>query len=104
MPEPLESILSFILFLSLNPIIWVVVILCALRSKAYWIPAVGGVLSQAICIIALMIVFDLFEEAEFALSEILIELFTPAILSGLLISTLVFLFIRQRRLQQLELS
>lgn len=96
--------LSFILFFSLNPITWVVVIICSVRRKAYWIPAMGGVLSQTICVIALMIMFEFFEDPDFALSEILITLFTPAILSGLVISTLVFLFIRQRRLQQPEPS
>ncbi|MBT8123625.1 MAG: hypothetical protein KJO81_02240 [Gammaproteobacteria bacterium] len=104
MPISLEEMLSFILFFSLNPITWVVVILCSLRSKAYWIPATGGVLSQIICVITLMIMFEFFEDPDFALSEIFITLFTPAILNGLVISTLVFLFIRQRRLQQPEPS
>ena len=96
----LDEILSFTLVFSLNPIAWAVVTLCAIRSKAFWIPIAGGVLSQIVCIIAFAIQLEVFEDAEFSLSEILVMLFTPAILSGLLISTLVFLFVRQRRLRR----
>ena len=80
----------------LNPVVWIVAIVLAIRSKRIWVSIVSGVVVQIVSLFLLGLYLDM----DINLDEILL-LTTFAVLAGLVISVLAwFLFtrVRQRKL------
>jgi hypothetical protein len=111
-------------FFILNPITWAIVVAVSIWTKQYWKPALAGVLTPLACI-ALFFVYFIFMEVEISFDEmwndlhdagigfddlwnefvdegieILLSVLSASILSGIIISALVFLFVRERRQQR----
>jgi len=77
----------------LNPVVWIVAIVLAIRSKRIWVSIVSGVVVQIVSLFLLGLYLDM----DINLDEILL-LTTFAVLAGLVISVLAwFLFTRVRQ-------
>jgi len=82
----------------LNPVVWIVAIVLAIRSKRIWVSIVSGVVVQIVSLFLLGLYLDM--DMDINLDEILL-LTAFAVLAGLVISVLAwFLFtrVRQRKL------
>ncbi len=105
--EQISEIFGLTLFSLLNPITWVVVIVLSVWTKKYWKPTIASVGAQIACI-TLFIVYLIFIEGDESFGELWNEIgiegiaFVLAVctLSGIIMSTLVFLFVQQRRIQK----
>ena len=103
--ETISESFDIMLLFILNPITWAIAVAVSIWTKQYWKTALGGALSQLVCLLSFVYLAILeegsFEEVlgDIAVGEILLVLVVGA-LSGVLISTLVFLFVRERWKQQ----
>ena len=105
------EILEATLLFSLNPITWAIVILASIWAKRYWVPAVSGILAQIASLIPLALYVDTRSKASSVYGYGLLDgesveggvlLVSAPVLSGIVISIIVMLFVGQRRKQLSE--
>ena len=105
--EILEATLLFLL----NPVAWAIVILVSIWAKRYWMPAVSGILAQIASLIPLALYVDTTSAASSVYAYGLLDgegvegsvlLVSTLVLSGIVISIIVMLFVGQRRKQLSE--
>ena len=105
--EILEATLLFLL----NPVTWAIVILVSIWAKRYWMPAFSGILAQIASLIPLALYVDTTSAASSVYGYGLLDgegveagvlLVSATVLSGIVISIIVMLFVGQRRKQLSE--
>jgi len=98
--EQINEALYSVLFLSLNPLAWVMAIKFSKNSAKLRHPVIAAVMTQTgIC--GLLVVLIVWSDVAFSVSDIFTILLIPCVLSGILISAIVILFNKRRRLRQL---
>lgn len=110
MIEVISGILEGTLLYALNPLTWAIVILLSIWTKTYWKPVVAGVLAQITC--SFLFILFAVKFLEISTDELygdasvtdIVAFFSVSVLSGMMISALVILFIRERRLHKLTVS
>jgi len=105
------EILEATLLFSLNPVTWAIVILVSIWAKRYWMPAVSGILAQIASLIPLALYVDTTSTASSVYGYGLLDgegveggvlLVSATVLSGIVTSIIVMLFVGQRRKQLSE--
>ncbi len=105
------EILEATLLFSLNPVTWAIVILVSIWAKRYWMPAFSGILAQIASLIPLALYVDTTSAASSVYGYGLLDgegveggvlLVSATVLSGIVISIIVMLFVGQRRKQLSE--
>ena len=98
--EQINEALYSALFLSLTPLAWVMAVIFSKNSGKLRRPVIAAVMTQTgIC--CLMIALIVWSDIAFAVNDMFTILLVPFVLSGILISAIVILFTKQRRLRQL---
>ena len=97
--EQINEALYSALFLSLNPLAWVMAVIFSKKSGQLRKPVIAAVITQTgIC--CLLIALIVWSGTAFPVSDIFTLLLIPCVLSGILISAIVILFTKPRRLRQ----
>jgi hypothetical protein len=98
--EHINEVLFSVLFLSLNPLAWVLAVISSKNSENLRKPVIAAVMTQTgiCCLLVAMIVWS---DIAFPVKDIFTILLAPCVLSGILISAIVILFTKQHRLLQL---
>ena len=97
--EQINEALYSVLFLSLNPLAWVLAVMYSKKSKTLRKPVLAAVMTQTgIC--CLLIALIVWSGTAFPVKDIFTVLLIPCVLSGILISAIVILFTKRPRLQQ----
>ena len=98
--EQINEALFSALFLSLNPLAWVMAVIFSKKSEQLRKPVIAAVMTQTgiCCLLTVLIVWS---EIAFPVSNIFTVLFIPCVLSGILVSAIVILFTKRPRLLQL---
>ena len=98
--EQINEALYSVLFLSLNPLAWVMAVIFSKNSGKLRKPVIAAVMTQTgIC--CLLIALIVWSEIAFPVKDIFTILLIPCVLSGILISAIVIVFTKRRRLRQL---
>ena len=98
--EQINEALYSVLFLSLNPLAWVMAVIFSKNSEKLRKPIIAAVMTQTgIC--CLMIALVVWSDIAFSVNDMFTVLLIPCVLSGILISAIVILFSKRRRLRQL---
>ncbi|MDC1287601.1 hypothetical protein N8198_06930 [Gammaproteobacteria bacterium] len=98
--ELVNEVLYSVLFLSLNPLAWVMAVIFSKNSNKLRKPVIAAVTTQTgIC--SVLIALVVWSEIAFSVSDIITVLLVPCVLSGLLVSAIVILFTKRRQLLQL---
>ena len=95
--ETINEVLEGVAYFSLNPIVWAAAISFSIRSRKLRSPIIAAVMTQTL-ICVLLISLTAFSDKAFPINDFLVLVLLPGVLSGLLISTLVILFTKRRRL------
>jgi hypothetical protein len=105
------EILEATLLFSLNPVTWAIVILVSIWAKRYWMPAFSGILAQIASLVPLVLYVDTTSAASSVYGYGLLDgegveggvlIVSATVLSGIVISIIVMLFVGQRRKQLSE--
>jgi hypothetical protein len=98
--EQINEVLYSVLFLSLNPLAWVMTVVFSKNSGKLRKPIIAAVMTQMgiCCLLATLVVWS---NIAFSVNDMVTILLIPCVLSGMLISAIVILFTRRRRLRQL---
>jgi hypothetical protein len=98
--EQINEVLYSVLFLSLNPLAWVMAVVFSKNSGKLRKPIIAAVMTQMgiCCLLATLIVWS---NIAFSVNDMVTILLIPCVLSGMLISAIVILFTKRRRLRQL---
>lgn len=98
--EQIYEGLYSVLLISLNPLAWVMAVIFAKNSAKLRKPIIAAVMTQTgIC--CLLIALNVWSGAAVPVNDIFTILLIPFVLSGILISAIVILFTKRRRLRQL---
>ena len=98
--EQINEALYSVLFLSLNPFAWAIAVKFSKNSEKLRKPVIAAVMTQTgIC--CLLIALIVWSDIAFPVNDIFTILLVPFVLSGILISAIVILFTKRRRLRQL---
>ena len=98
--EQLNEALISVLFLSLNPLAWVLAVISSKNSGKLRKPIIAAVMTQTgIC--CLLVGLIVWADIAFPVTDIFTVLLAPCVLSGILISAIVILFTKRPRLLQL---
>jgi hypothetical protein len=98
--EQINEALYSVLFLSLNPLAWVMAVVYSKKSRQLRKPVIAAVMTQTgICF--LLIALIVWSDTAFPVKDIFTVLLIPCVLSGILISAIVILFTKRRRLLRL---
>ena len=101
--EQINEVLYSVLFLTLNPLAWVMAVVFSKNSGKLRKPVIAAVTTQmGICGLLTTLVF--WSNIAFTGSDIVTILLIPCLLSGMLISATVILLTKRRRLRQLFAS
>jgi hypothetical protein len=95
--ETIIEALSSAAYFSLNPLAWVAAIVISVHGIKLRSPIIAAVVTQTLfggVLITLIAVSD----RAFPVRDIFVMILIPAVLSGILISTVVILFTKRRRL------
>ena len=101
--ELINEALSSALYFSMNPLAWAVAIVFAIRSKKLRSPVIAAVTTQTL-FSGLLITLIALSDKAFPFNDVFVMLLIPGVLSGILISALVILFTKRRRLMRLVSS
>ena len=98
--EQINEVLYSVLFLSLNPLAWVMAVVFSKNSGKLRKPIIAAVITQMgiCCLLATLVVWS---NIAFSVNDMVTILLIPCVLSGMLISAIVILFTKRRRLRQL---
>jgi len=98
--EQINELLYSVLFLSLNPLAWVMAVIFSKNSENLRKPVIAAVMTQTgIC--CLLVALIVWTDVAFPVSNIITVLLVPCVLSGIFVSAIVILFTKQRRLKQI---
>ena len=97
--ELINEALNSVLYFSLNPLAWVVAIVFAKRSYKLRNPVIAAVATQTV-FSCLLITLNSLSGRSFPVNDILVMLLIPGVLSGILISAMVILVTKRRRLKR----
>jgi hypothetical protein len=98
--EQINEALYSVLFLSLNPLAWVMAVIFSKNSRKLRKPVIAAVMVQTgIC--GVLIALIVWSDIAFTVNDMFTILLIPCVLSGILISAIVILFTKQHRLLQL---
>ena len=98
--EQMNELLYSVLFSSLNPLAWVMAVVFSENSGKLRKPVIAAVMTQmGICCLLTTLVFC--SNIAFPVNDIVTILLIPCVLSGMLISAIVILLTKRRRLRQL---
>ena len=98
--EHINEVLFSVLFLSLNPLAWVMAVIFSKKSEKLRKPVIAAVMTQTgIC--CLLIALIVWSGTAFPVKDIFTVILIPCVLSGILISAIVILFTKRPRLLQL---
>ena len=101
--ELINEALNSAFYFSMNPLAWVAAIVFATRSKKLRNPVIAAVTTQAL-FSGLLITLIAFSDKAFPVNDIFVMILIPGVLSGILISAMVILFTKRRRLMRLVSS
>ena len=101
--ETISEALSSAAYFSLNPLAWAAAILFSIRSNKLRNPVIAAVMTQTL-FSGLLISLIAWSDKAFPINDIVVMLLVPGVLSGILISTLVILVTKRRRLMRLVTS
>ena len=101
--ETINEVLTSAVYFSLNPIAWAAVIVIAIRSRKLLTPVIAAITTQTLFSGLLISLIALSDEA-FPVSDVLVLVLLPGVLSGIFISTLVIPFTKRRQLRRLVSS
>jgi hypothetical protein len=97
--EHINEVLFSVLFLSLNPLGWVMAAKSSKNSETLRKPVIAAVITQSgICF--LLVAMIVWSDIAFPITDIFTTLLAPCVLSGILISAIVILFTKRPRLLQ----
>ena len=98
--EQINEVLYSVLFLSLNPLAWVMAVVFSKKSGKLRKPVIAAVMTQMgiFCLLATLVVWS---NIAFSVNDMVTILLIPCVLSGMLISAIVILLTKRRRLRQL---
>ena len=108
MTDILLETIDLMFLLSLNPVAWAIVIIVAIRKPILWKSAIFGTAAQLISIVILLSfiivgygidVSELLQDV--STGAVIVQLIIVSATSGLMMSILVVLFVKQRRLREL---
>jgi hypothetical protein len=98
--EQINETLIGVLILSLNPLAWVMAVIFSKNSEKLRKPVIAAVMTQTgIC--CLLIALIVWSEMAYPVADIFTIILIPCVLSGILISAIVILFTKRRRLLQI---
>ena len=100
--ETINEALTGALYFSLNPLAWVAAIVFSVRSRKLRNPFIAAVTTQTLCG-GLLISLTAFSDRVYPISELVVVVLIPGVLSGILISALVVPFAKWRQLRKLEI-
>ena len=95
--ETINEVLNGVAYFSLNPVAWAAAISISIRSKKLRSPVIAAVMTQTL-ICVLLISLTAFSDKAFPINDFLVLVLLPGVASGLLISALVILCSKRRRL------
>jgi hypothetical protein len=98
--EQINEVLYSVLFLSINPLAWVMAIKFSKNSGELRKPVIAAVMTQT-GIFGLLVALIVWSDIAFPVSDIITVLLVPCVLSGILISAIVIVFTKRRQLLQL---
>jgi hypothetical protein len=98
--EQINELLYSVLFLSLNPLAWVMAVVFSKKSGKLRKPVIAAVMTQMgiCCLLATLVVWS---NIAFSVNDMVTILLIPCVLSGMLISAIVILLTKRRRLRQI---
>ncbi len=98
--ELISEVLYNALFLSLNPLAWVMAVMFSKKSAGLRKPVIAAVMTQMgiCCLLATLVIWS---NIAFSTGDMVTILLIPCVLSGMLISAIVILLTKRRRLRQL---
>ena len=95
--ETINEVLEGVAYFSLNPIVWAAAISISIRSRKLLSPVIAAVMTQTL-ISGLLLSLTAFSNKAFPINDFLVLVLLPGVLSGMLISALVILCSKRRRL------
>jgi hypothetical protein len=95
--ETINEVLNGVAYFSLNPIAWAAAISISIRSRKLRSPVIAAVMTQTL-ISGLLISLSALSDKAFPINDLLVLVLLPGVLSGMLISALVILCSKRRRL------
>ena len=95
--ETIVEALSSAAYFSLNPLAWVAAIVISVRSIKLRSSIIAAVITQVL-FSGLLITLIALSDKPFPVSDIFVMILIPAVLSGILISAVVILSTKRRRL------
>ena len=98
--ELINEALNSVLYFSMNPLAWVVAIVFAIRNKKLRNLVIAAVSTQTLFSCLLMSLNSLSDKS-FPVNDMLVMVLIPGVLSGILISAMVILVSKRRRLMRL---
>ena len=97
--ELINEALNSVLYFSMNPLAWVVAIVFAIRNKKLRNPVIATVSTQTL-FSGLLIALNSLSDKAFPVNDMLVMVLIPGVLSGILISAMVILVTKRRRLMR----
>jgi hypothetical protein len=98
--ELIYETLYSVLYFSMNPLAWVMPFVFAKRSIKLRNPVIAAVATQML-FSGLLIGLNSWSDKEFPIYDMLVKVLIPGVLSGILISAIVILVTKRRRLMRL---
>ncbi len=98
--ELINEALNSVLYFSMNPLAWVAAIVFAIRNKKLRNPVIAAVTTQTL-FSGLLITLIALSDKAFPINDIFVLVLIPGVLSGILISAMVILVTKRRRLMRL---
>ena len=94
--ELINEAMNSVLYFSMNPLVWAVAIVFAVRNKKLRIPVIAAVSTQTL-FSGLLISLNFLSDKAFPINDMLVMVVIPGVLSGILVSTMVILVTKRRR-------
>ncbi len=98
--ELINETLNSVLYFSMNPLAWGVAIVLTKRNKKLRKPVIATVSTQTL-FSGLLITLNSLSDKAFPVYDMLVMVLIPGVLSGILISAMVILVTKRRRLMRL---
>ena len=97
--ELINEALNSVLYFSMNPLPWAVAIVFAVRNRKLRIPVIAAVSTQTL-FSGILVALNFLSDTAFPVKDMLVMVVIPGVLSGILISAMVILVIKRRRLMR----
>ena len=97
--ELINEALNSVFYFSMNPLPWVVAIVFAIRNKKLRSLVIAAVSTQTL-FSGLLITLNFLSDQAFPVNDMLVMILIPGVLSGILISAMVILVTKRRRLMR----